>query len=139
MCSGNLPAAPESADLIAIIHPERSSRPSAHRTLSGRLRLSNSHTKDTTTTHFQNEAITHPAPLTQGTLSFHIHRFGQPICEDLENPIMHSFPMTQSFERLSHLGRRLDLSVGGEGIIGRTVSITDEQGELLGQGIIGRI
>ena len=73
-----------------------------------------------------------------------IHWFGQPLSEHNvdgssdENPIMHSFPL--SMRRSSNLlGRRLDLGVGGEGIIGRTISIVDDRKRLLGQGIIGRI
>lgn len=139
MCGGdscNLPPAPESADLLAIIHPEsRQSRPTAHRTLSGRLRLSNAHAQDTTS-HFQPQ---HTLSSVQSTsLSFHIHRFGQPLCDELENPVMHSFTMNSASGPIC-LGQRLDLGIGGEGILGRTISITDERGGLLGQGVIGRI
>lgn len=170
MCGGNLPAAPESADLIAIIHPTQHQshntqqrtlqRPSTYRSLSGRLRLSNRHHPTTTTTEFQHAS---PSYFTlsqqQELLTVQIHKFGQPIpehydsvlsssgvCHDELNPVLHRFPISLSFSSSEHdvhsivgLGRRLDLGVGGEGIIGRTISVVNCDGGLLGQGIIGRI
>lgn len=140
--SCNLPPAPESADLLAIIHPQSTShssntpsRPTPHRTLSGRLRLSNAHTL-ATTSDFQSQQDV--LPVSHGLLNFHIHRFGQPICEELENPILHSFSIESSAGSIC-LGRRLDLGIGGDGVLGRTVSVTDEFGGLLGQGVIGRM
>jgi hypothetical protein len=35
------------------------------------------------------------------------------------------------------LDRQLDLGVGGEGIIGRTVSVVSAAGEVLGEGVVG--
>ena len=150
MCCGNLPAAPESADLIAIIHPtkRRQTNIRSHSRstsgLGGRLRLSNSHTA-TTTTEFQSQQTT--STKIPGTLNVQIHRFGQPLSEHeddgfsgFHNPVMHSFQMDVLGARsLTGLRQRLDLGVGGEGVIGRTVSIVDGEGGLLGQGIIGRI
>ena len=56
---------------------------------------------------------------------------------DLSNPIVHSFYVnTMSGSRSG--GLRLDLGVGGEGVVGRTVSILDSRSrKILGEGIIG--
>lgn len=63
-------------------------------------------------------------------------KYGQPLSiPDLANPVMHSF-----FIRSCHYstaGIRLNLSVGGDGVVGRTVSITDSTRRLLGEGVIG--
>lgn len=145
MCSGNLPAAPESADLIAIIHPNYSSRGHRHSQsrstplpLSGRLRLSN-RLPNITTTEFDFDT----PPLEHELLNIQIHQSGQPVEEDNEhNPVLHSFSLDMlSSDSLSpaNAGRRLDLGVGGLGIVGRTVSITDANHRLIGQGIVGRI
>lgn len=51
---------------------------------------------------------------------------------------MHSFEMCMGSVK-AEASDRLDLGVGGEGLIGRTISIADEEFGVLGQGIIGRI
>ncbi|OCT48980.1 hypothetical protein CLCR_05038 [Cladophialophora carrionii] len=65
---------------------------------------------------------------------------------DSSNPIVHSFPVTVSTTTSTTTknapracsGIRLDLGVGGEGVVGRTVSIMDRRsGKILGEGIIG--
>lgn len=78
-------------------------------------------------------------------LIVHSH-FGSPLHESdgtdyfSENPVLHSFSISGSSSEVVNLAQsRFDLGVGGHGIIGRTVSVTDGCGELLGQGIIGRM
>lgn len=57
--------------------------------------------------------------------------------------MLHSFPLSftagHEVQSVVGLGRRLDLGVGGDGVLGRTISIVDMQRRVLGQGIIGRI
>lgn len=63
------------------------------------------------------------------------------------NPVMHRFyvdqlssTVTKSAEDsniASTVLRRLDLSVGGTGVVGRTVSVMNEQQVVVGEGIIG--
>jgi len=48
---------------------------------------------------------------------------------------MHSFAMVA--ETFVWRGQRLDLGIGGEGVVGRTVSIVTVDGGILGEGIIG--
>lgn len=127
MCNGDLAAAPESPDLIAIIHP---AFPNA---LSGRLRLSNTN-QDTTSSRFQPLDVLRPLP---HTLQVRIHQFGQAVQPGLDNPVLHSFEVHGT--SLRGTSEVLDLGVGGRGVVGRTVSITDDFGAMLGQGIIGRI
>ena len=62
-------------------------------------------------------------------------KFGQLLRDqDLANPIVHSF--VTSFDS-STAGVRLNLGVGGDGVVGRTVSIVDSRRRLLGEGVIG--
>lgn len=145
MCNGNAPAAPESKDLIAIIHPSQQPQ----QLIAGRLRLSNrSDESQGTISEWQSLHSHLPySPKSVRTLKIRIHRFGQPI--DIEegsseaacyvgNPIMYTFTMTMGMVR-ADAGSRFDLGVGGDGLIGRTISIANEEFGLLGQGIIGRI
>jgi len=158
MCSGdlcNLPAAPESEDLIAIIHPTQRDGPRIP--LAGKLHLSNRFA-DVTTSRFQHlnhvggytrsnpdSGVASPSsspsssrstsPSPAETLHVRIHKFGQPLTDDFENPVMHSFAMVA--ETFVWRGQRLDLGIGGEGVVGRTVSIVTVDGGILGEGIIG--
>jgi hypothetical protein len=50
--------------------------------------------------------------------------------------ILHSLSLDLATKGLLVLDRRLNLGVGGDGIIGRTVSVVKE-GVVLGEGIIG--
>lgn len=186
MCSGdlcNLPAAPESKDLIAIIHPihwqQTQSLPRLP--VAGKLHLSNRFA-DVTTSQFQLQYHYHnhnhgvhapPGPVPDSTassvsvsssrslsrspspdpnpsptetatltLTIRIHKFGQPLAltGEFENPVVHSFAMaTETFVGMSQtrLGKRLDLGVGGEGVVGRTVSVVGVDGGVLGEGVIG--
>lgn len=53
------------------------------------------------------------------------------------NPILHSFVIDQTTSCLPE-GTRLNLGVGNDGVVGRTVSIFDRRrGRTLGQGVIG--
>ncbi|KIW65327.1 hypothetical protein PV04_07597 [Phialophora macrospora] len=63
------------------------------------------------------------------------------------NPVVHSFPVSVTTTGSDASGGtssstissvRLDLGVGGDGVVGRTVSIVDRKsGKILGEGIIG--
>lgn len=153
MCCGHLPAAPESADLIAIIHPSvpESSNPSP---LRGRLRLSNQ-AGHATSTEFASSVADRDQAHPSTTLYGRIHQFGawvvhdrdssgpestcssgESICSD--NPILYRFPLNLA-PGVKPISTHLNLGVGGGGVIGRTISIVDERQTLLGQGIIGRI
>jgi len=181
MCSSdlcNLPAAPESKDLVAIIHPHPTHWQQTQRPLripiplAGRLHLSNRF-GDVTTSRFQfeshnrnhiHDAHTHtpdqdsasgassrsssPSPDGTATLSIsiRIHEFGRPLALaatgelEIENPVVHYFAMaTEMFVGVgqTQLGKRLDLGVGGEGVVGRTVSVVGVDGGVLGEGVIG--
>jgi hypothetical protein len=50
--------------------------------------------------------------------------------------ILHAFPLSTFTTESFNLPRKLDLGVGGEGIIGRRVGLV-RQTQLLRQGIIG--
>lgn len=79
MCSGSAPAAPESKDLIAIIHPakhnllssQQSSTTPQRPSLAGRLRLSNAGS-GFTTTHFQQSPSSLQAPFPSPVLRVRI-------------------------------------------------------------------
>lgn len=126
MCCGNLPAAPESADLMAVIHP------CAHN-FAGKLRISNpcANTTISSFLHTNGENV-----FEQG-LTVRVHRYGLPIDTNMANPVMHTFNVEGP--SLTSSIARIDLGVGETGIIGRTVSIIAMDGVLLGQGIVGRI
>lgn len=126
MCCGKLPAAPESADLLAVIHPCTSN-------FTGKLRISNNRA-DKTISQFSQ---TGDDCLVVDGLTVQIHRYGFPIDIDMDNPIMHKF--TIEGPSMTSCTDRLDLGVGHSGIIGRTVSVSTLDGSLLGQGIVGRI
>ncbi|KAK5037390.1 hypothetical protein LTR13_004547 [Exophiala sideris] len=86
-------------------------------------------------------------------LSVRIHQYGQPLSmfqnanSDTEsdseddstslNPIIHSFLIDVATK--SKTGdQRLNLGVGGDGIVGRTVSVLDSRSmRFLGEGVIG--
>ena len=63
------------------------------------------------------------------------------------NPVMHRFYIDQLSSTVtksaddssvaSTVLRRLDLGVGGTGVVGRTVSVMNEQQVVVGEGIIG--
>jgi hypothetical protein len=56
---------------------------------------------------------------------------------DRTNPVVHSYLINASGGAKAG-GIRLDLGVGGNGVVGRTVSILDNQSRrILGEGIIG--
>ncbi|KEF63829.1 uncharacterized protein A1O9_01807 [Exophiala aquamarina CBS 119918] len=149
MCGdSHLPPAPESGDLIAIIHPNPQS------TFRGRLRLSN-RLPGATASSLQCETVESSdicdGSSSQELLSVRIHKYGQPVLcsSDLNadsdsedervcsNPILHSFVIDPA-STCSTGGTRLNLGVGVDGVVGRTVSILDRRrGRILGQGVIG--
>ncbi|KAI1618365.1 hypothetical protein EDD37DRAFT_263501 [Exophiala viscosa] len=152
MCGdSHLPPAPESGDLVAIIHSTSQS------TFHGRLRLSN-RTPGATTSSFECASQTSSSLcdnyMPAQPLRVRIHRYGQPLSifqnansdtesdsEDdssLVNPIMHSFLVNVA--TVSSTGdERLNLGVGDDGIVGRTVSMLDGRSKrILGEGVIGR-
>lgn len=129
----------DSGDLIAIIHPSSAYSCSFG---GGRLHLSNKCAGTTVSNLSYREASPSSASasdsdsessLTTDRLSVRIHRFGQPLLQkDAEkaNPVMHEFAVDEC-------RTRLDLGVGGDGVIGRTVSIIDGRRRVLGEGVIG--
>lgn len=170
MCGdSHLPAAPESGDLIAVIHPNPQS------SFRGRLRLSN-RLPGATASSLQCDTVDLNDLCngsSGGSLSVRIQyvvpfqrewfssmanvysKYGQPVLfsssadsgseseaesEDegvCSNPIMHSFVIDPATSCLSG-GTRLNLGVGVDGVVGRTVSIFDRRrGRTLGQGVIG--
>ncbi|KIW56427.1 hypothetical protein PV05_05091 [Exophiala xenobiotica] len=158
MCGdSHLPPAPESGDLVAVIHAHSPSpSQSAFR---GRLRLSN-RTPGATTSSFECAEDSVCDGDTRGSLNVRIHQYGQPLStspnspwsdSDSEseeeaaaaacssNPILHSFFVdTVTSSRTGDV--RLNLGVGGDGIVGRTVSIFDGRSKrIVGEGIIGWI
>jgi len=99
-----------------------------------------------TTSHFEHASYSSSASSTPGSspglrpvdvLNVRIHKFGQPLMDEFENPVMHTFSLCT--RTLTSTSQQLDLGVGGDGVIGRTVSITDLEGGVLGEGIIGRM
>nr|KAK5448246.1 hypothetical protein LTR18_001334 [Exophiala xenobiotica] len=196
MCGdSNLPPAPESGDLVAVIHAHAHSQ--SQSAFRGRLRLSN-RTPGATTSSFEcaedsnvcdhdrrgssslnvrihngrgrplllwryglELELEHEHVLTTFVLSF--SKYGQPLSmspttnpwsdsdSDSEseaaaaaaacssNPILHSFFVdTVTTSKTGDV--RLNLGVGGDGVVGRTVSIFDGRSKrIVGQGIIGWI
>ncbi|KIX01620.1 uncharacterized protein Z518_09346 [Rhinocladiella mackenziei CBS 650.93] len=145
MCGdSHLPPAPESGDLIAIIHPNSQS------TFRGRLKLSN-RMPGATSSSLQCDGDTVCGPNRNGLLNVRIHKYGQPLSmsensnidsesedeDNVENPILYSFFLnTMNSSTTGNL--RLNLGVGGDGIVGRTVSIVESRGgRVLGEGVIG--
>ncbi|OAL35218.1 hypothetical protein AYO20_05472 [Fonsecaea nubica] len=146
MCGdSHLPPAPESGDLIAIIHPNPQS------SFRGRLKLSNRAPGATTTT--LQCAASNASELCgpDALLNVRIHKYGQPLSTsshsaadsdsedeyDPSNPVLYSFFVDMvSASKTGDL--RLNLGVGGDGVVGRTVSIVDgRRRKLLGEGVIG--
>ena len=134
----------DSGDLIAIIHPAASL---SEAFFGGRLHLSNRHAGVTVSTlscregsisshsdaRFNSEATTPPE-----TMSIRIHKLGRPLLlsnAEESNPVMHSFPVSAC--DTSSAGRRLNFGVGGDGVVGRTVSIINGSDTVLGEGVIG--
>ncbi|EXJ73944.1 uncharacterized protein A1O5_02238 [Cladophialophora psammophila CBS 110553] len=145
MCGdSHLPPAPESGDLIAIIHPNPQS------SFRGRLRLSN-HAPGATSTTLQCASKEPNECGLNSVLNVRIHKYGQPLSRssysgadsdeenefDPSNPVLYSFFVgTDGGSRTSDL--RLNLSVGADGVVGRTVSIFDgRRKKVLGEGVIG--
>ncbi|RMZ88432.1 hypothetical protein DV736_g4354, partial [Chaetothyriales sp. CBS 134916] len=164
MCGDHFSRTPtiDSGDLIAIIHPS-SQQPSIFP--GGRLHLSNRLPGSTVWTlncsrhHNDNNSsscgsISSPySPSSSsssynasapGLLSVRIHQFGQPLLSfnaESANPVLHSFAISPCAgdDESCLVGRRLNLGVGGDGVVGRTVSLVDERKQVLGEGVIGWI
>lgn len=68
-----------------------------------------------------------------------IHMYGSSLQLGDANPIMHEFGMSKLEFKEESIGVRLDLGVGGNGVVGRTVSIVDWRNRILGEGIVGRV
>lgn len=64
-----------------------------------------------------------------------IHKYGT-LFRDIENPIMHDFLLEDRQSRICCDSNYI-LSVGEMGIIGRGLSVVDDCGTVLGNGIIG--
>ncbi|CCX17436.1 hypothetical protein FPQ18DRAFT_332510 [Pyronema domesticum] len=115
---------------IAILHPSPTSSPSSSSSFTS-CQL-----------HFTNDPLLPTSPTSVSTLldlsnpedcELRIHDHGDLTCISPSEPVMYSLPLRSG---LSSLERRLDLGVGGKGIIGRAVSIV-AGGAVLGQGIVG--
>ncbi|KAK5273873.1 hypothetical protein LTR99_000872 [Exophiala xenobiotica] len=164
MCGdSHLPPAPESGDLVAVIHAHAHSQ--SQSAFRGRLRLSN-RTPGATTSSFEcaeDSNVCDDDRRGSSSLNVRIHKYGQPLSmspttnhwsdsdSDSEseaaaaaaacssNPILHSFFVdTVTTSKTGDV--RLNLGVGGDGVVGRTVSIFDGRSKrIVGQGIIGWI
>ncbi|RMZ85253.1 hypothetical protein DV738_g159, partial [Chaetothyriales sp. CBS 135597] len=168
MCGDHCSRTPtvDSGDLVAIIHPSSQQRSIF---AGGRLHLSNRLPGSTVSTlncrhhhhHYSDSmssqdsaassraAAAPPPPPVR--LSVRIHQSGQPLLlfnSEAANPVLHSFAIsppwggagTAADESCCLVGRRLNLGVGGDGIVGRTVSLVDERAQVvLGEGVIGWI
>jgi hypothetical protein len=64
-------------------------------------------------------------------------KYGQPLDYVDSNPILHSFFLSTC--QATTAGVRLNLGAGGDGVVGRTVSIVDSREMVLGEGVIGWI
>ncbi|KIW22931.1 uncharacterized protein PV07_11176 [Cladophialophora immunda] len=145
MCGdSHLPPAPESGDLIAVIHPNPQS------SFRGRLKLSNRAPGATTTT-LQCAGSGSDFWRPDALLNVRIHKYGQPLSTpshsgldsdsedeyDPSNPVLYSFFVDTASDSTT-VDVRLNLGVGGDGVVGRTVSIVDgRRRKLLGEGVIG--
>ncbi|KAL1587453.1 hypothetical protein WHR41_03843 [Cladosporium halotolerans] len=131
MCNGTSSRTSQGGS-IAVLQPKPSSqRPQLHRELS--LRLAADAINGHTTATFEGLEA---SPL--GSY-FVIHRDGDLVTgSHSESSILHRFavPQTAHQGNAFDLNQRLDLGVGGDGVIGRRVSFVNEQ-TVLGEGIIG--
>ncbi|EME79400.1 uncharacterized protein MYCFIDRAFT_212209 [Pseudocercospora fijiensis CIRAD86] len=119
MCNGSS-SRPSQGGTIAILKPTQPS--SHHHELS--LRLINTDSESQTT------AIVHGL---NGGGHFIVHRDGDLTSQQpLDASVLHEFQVTKD----EFLAPRMDLGVGGDGVIGRRVSLIQNQ-ILVGQGIIG--
>ena len=144
MCGDQYSRTPtvDSGDLVAILHP---SSTYSSTFFGGRLHLSNRTSGATISTLSCREGSISSASdsssdsgSTQDSLSVRIHKFGQPLLLSdavASNPVMHAFPVSGC--EMSSAGARLNLGVGGDGVVGRTVSIVDSRRRVLGEGVIG--
>ncbi|KIW19663.1 hypothetical protein PV08_00237 [Exophiala spinifera] len=165
MCGdSHLPPAPESGDLVAVIHPNSHSHLHPQTAFRGRIRLSNKTPGATTSTFEDNTCNESGETAIACKLDVRIHKYGQLLSsysqpwpsssspssassssgsdsegEDYSsNPILHSF-IIDTLAATSKTGNiRLNLGVGGDGIVGRAVSVFDQRTKrVLGEGIIG--
>lgn len=84
-----------------------------------------------------------------GQLSYSPSSYGVGVVNPLmpSNPVIHSFYVDQATSGVSTssgasavaatVPQRINLGVGGTGVVGRTVSVLDEQQVMVGEGIIG--
>jgi hypothetical protein len=66
-------------------------------------------------------------------------KYGQPLASSAQapkNPVLHSF-FVNPCSSTNTAGIRLHLGAGGDGVVGRTVSVVDSRRRVLGEGIIG--
>ena len=137
----------DSGDLLAIIHPTPTF-------VGASLRLSNkapgaTRSTATLTSHSYSKCLEDRlGQRQQQQLQVRIYKFGTPSTSPpssgsssyfdtpVPNPVMHTFTL-QNTETRQLLCQRLDLGVGGDGVVGRTVSVTGCDGEVLGEGVIG--
>lgn len=160
MCGDPYSTAPtvDSGDLLAIIHPTTPTQSFA----GARLHLSNKASSGATRLTLSYSSSSSSAscpPSVAAEYEVRIHQFGSPLSTPLPsscssspssssnssyfeekslspvNPVWYAFPAGS--QRPSAVGRRLNLGVGGDGIVGRTVSLVSVTGEVMGEGVIG--
>ncbi|EXJ88468.1 hypothetical protein A1O1_05398 [Capronia coronata CBS 617.96] len=131
-------------------------------TFRGRLRLSNRRPGATISTlQCESDGESDSDPHDNGygdgfgdrRLHVRIHKFGQPLTmcyasaglsfdtesiSNSSNPVLHSFFVDLASSTSTTGDVRLNLGVGGDGVVGRTVSISDgHTRRVLGEGVIG--
>ncbi|OBU01681.1 hypothetical protein VE01_00148 [Pseudogymnoascus verrucosus] len=141
MCGdSHLPPAPSVGDAVAIIHMRPENGDMA--LISGqswRCQLSNYFaTAEEANTQLMYE--TKPE-WWRGDMKVRIYAYGTPSDSgegEQNNPILQQMLIQYNEANSSSVGRKLELHAGGEGIIGRTMSV-EVQGRVIGEGIIGRL
>ncbi|KAI5238111.1 hypothetical protein E4T47_07940 [Aureobasidium subglaciale] len=90
----------------------------------------------TTTATFQSSSVPVTADADLSSCQIVIFRDGDLRAPAPTTSILHAFPLSTSTSQSFSLPRKLDLGVGGEGVIGRRVGLV-RQAQVLRQGIIG--
>ncbi|KIM98426.1 hypothetical protein OIDMADRAFT_20077 [Oidiodendron maius Zn] len=68
-----------------------------------------------------------------------IHLYGTPSnTREPQNPVLQEMPIRFAKSNSSSVGRKLELHVGEDGVIGRMMSV-EVEGRVIGEGVIGRL
>ncbi|KAH8820231.1 hypothetical protein F5884DRAFT_40241 [Xylogone sp. PMI_703] len=136
MCGdNNLPPAPSSGDAIAVIHlqPEHP-EPCPISKYMWRLQLSNRFTSEEDSTKISYER---KPDWIRSDMKLRIHEYGTSTSrKEICNPIIHQICIDAENTCSSSVGHKLALSVGEDGVIGRTISV-EVRGQVIGEGVIG--